>query len=796
MDRSEQLMVRVRRAAILAGAGAASIGVAALAGHATERPELSTWLLGRGSLAAGAAVGLVLVGLGICLVAPQWRRSWVRRSGLLPGIVATALGLVALFEEAFDADLVFDRPFEALQVLAEGRVPALTAGAFTLGATALVLLALGGRRRLLTAQGLALASLGTACVGLTAQLYGFDALRVGASPFSTVSLPGLVGMLAASLGLLLARPEVGALRLVVDPTAGGASIRRLLPVTAALVLTLGALRVWGEGRGFYAGALGSAIFAVSSVFLIGALILWNALRLRDAELSLLREQEIRNERQRQFRHAIVEAPIPIVMFADDGEVLQVSRMVEEITGHPMEDLPDLTAWSRLVAGGGRGEGRSLLTSLDDFREIEVRTAGGGRRIWRIRTSSLGLLPDDRNTFVTMGLDLTDIRRADEQKDEFLAVLGHELRNPLAALSSGLELQRHHDDLERRAGIHEMMGRQVRHLSRLLDDLLDVSRISRGKITLQPELVSLNQAVERVVEEHRGGPGAGEGPRITLVMPPREIPVFADPTRLHQILGNLLGNAVKYTPEDGRIWVAVERDEEGVAVRVRDSGLGMEQHEIDTVFEPFRQLGSSDGRQRGGLGLGLTLVRQLAGLHGGSVTGASRGRGHGSTFVLRLPVSEEELPAGRSAAAPAPEHISVPEGEGVPLRVLVVDDQREVADGFAELLSLSGYEVEAAYDGESALALHERSRPDVVFLDLDLPDMDGRTLARRIRERRQRQPLLVAVSGFGGERHFERSREAGIDRHLVKPVSMPQVMDLLRGAADPASASRDSAHVRA
>jgi PAS domain S-box-containing protein len=788
MSRSERLSQRVRLAAVLSGATAAVIGVVALLGRMLEMPELYTWLLGRGSLSSGAAVGLTLVGLGICLVAPDWKGPWVRRAGFVPGAVATALGLVALFEEAFDSDLVFDRPFETLQVLAEGRVPALTAGALTLGATALVLLALGGRLRLLIAQSLALVALGVACVGLTGQLYGLDALLTGTSPFSTVSLPGLVGMLAASLGLLLARPEVGALRLVVDPTAGGASLRRLLPFTVVLVLVLGALRVWGQGRGFYGGALGSAIFAVCTVFLIGALIVWNALRLRDAELSLLREQEIRNERQRQFRHAIVEAPIPILMFAENGEMLEVSRMVEEITGHPLEDVPDLAAWSRVIAGGVGGEGRSLLTSLDDFREIEVRTADGGRRIWRIRTSSLGLLPDNRNAFVTMGLDLTEIRRADEQKDEFLAVLGHELRNPLAALSSGLELQRRHDDPERRSAVNEMMGRQVRHLSRLLDDLLDVSRISRGKIALQPEVISLNQAVERVVEEHRGGPAGGGGPRISLVMPPRAVPVSADPTRLHQILGNLLGNAVKYTLADGRIWVTVERDQEGAVVRIRDSGVGMDQHEIDTIFEPFRQLGSSDGRQRGGLGLGLTLVRQLAGLHGGSVTGASRGRGQGSTFVLRLPVAEEEIQPGRALPELAPEPAATPAGQEIPLRVLVVDDQREVADGFAELLSLSGYEVEAAYDGESALELHDRSRPDVVFLDLDLPDIDGRTVARRIRERRQRQPLLVAVSGFGGERHFERSREAGIDRHLVKPVSMPQVMDLLRGAADAARAS--------
>jgi PAS domain S-box-containing protein len=784
MSRSDRLSQRVRRTAVLAGLLAALIGGAALAGWTLELPPgLRRWLAAREGLPAGPALGLLLLGIGIALAAPEWRRPWTRRTAILPALAALGLGLSGLVEAAAGVDLRLGGRFAAWQALAAGPMALWTAVELTLGALALALLALGRRREFLYAQVLSGAALGIASVGLTAHLYGLHALPLATSPITAMSLPTLAGLLAIGLGLLFARPEVGIMTLVVDSTAGGASVRRLLPITGALVVLLGALRVWGAGRGYFPGALGSAIVAVATVFLISALIIWNALRLRDAERSLLREQESRNERQRQFRQAIVEAPIPILMFAADGEVLEASRTVEEVTGYRPDEIPDLEAWGRLVAGddGGSQVARDLLAATDEFRETTVRTRGGETRTWRIRTSSLGLLTDHREAYVTMATDLTEIRLAEEQKDDFLAVLGHELRNPLAALATGLELQRLRDDPQRRKAIVGMMRRQVDHLARLLDDLLDISRISHGKIALRPEVVSLNDALERAVEEHRDVLPKHLGPRISLTMPPRAIPVSADPTRLHQILSNLLGNAVKYTPPDGRIWASLEREETEAVVRVRDTGIGLEQAEIDTIFEPFRQLGQKGAELRGGLGLGLTLVRQLAILHGGTVAAASRGPGRGSTFTLRLPAVAEELLA--AARREAGERRPVGETEaGGPLRVLVVDDQRELADGLAELLVLSGYETATAYGGLEALELARRKAPDVILLDLDLPDLDGFAVARRIRERQADQPLLVAISGFGGERHMERSREAGIDRHLVKPVDIEQVLELLRGVA--------------
>ncbi|HSL82138.1 MAG TPA: hybrid sensor histidine kinase/response regulator [Thermoanaerobaculia bacterium] len=680
MTRRNLLSQRVRSASVLAGLTAAAVGAVALGGWLLALPGLEAWRAQYVSLSAGAALGFLLLGLGIAVAAPSWRRRWLHRSALAPAMATLALGLVGLFEAATGVDLVLQGPLAPWRDLTVGHMPPLTAVALILAAVALASCAVGRGREILYAHLFGLVLLGIAGVGLTGHLYGLDAL-LAVSPAAAIPRPELVGLLAVGLGLLFARPEVGLMTLVVDPTAGGASVRRLLPVTFLLVVLLGALRVWGEGRGYFPGALGTALFAVSAAFLVGGLIVWNALRLREAELSLVREQEMR---------------------------------------------------------------------------------------------------------------LTEIREAEERKDEFLAVLGHELRNPLAALATGLELQRLHHDPERRRAIGDMMGRQVSHLGRLLDDLLDVSRISRGKIELRLQGLYLSRAVERAVEEHRDLLPEGERPRISLTTPPEPVPVVADPTRLHQILDNLLGNAVKYTPGDGRIWVSLDRQGYEAVVRVKDTGIGLDAHEIAAVFEPFRQLGQpgrDGGRRRGGLGLGLTLVRQLTALHGGSVTAESDGPGRGSTFTLRLPVAPEELLAEAGPEAAGEEAAPPPPGTAAPLRVLVVDDQREVADGLVELLGLSGYRAAAAYGGAEALTLAERERPHVVFLDLDLPDLDGRSVARRIRARgAEPTPLLVAVSGFGGERHFERSREAGIDRHLVKPVDFGKVLELLRGVSTTRAAS--------
>ena len=389
--------------------------------------------------------------------------------------------------------------------------------------------------------------------------------------------------------------------------------------------------------------------------------------------------------------------------------------------------------------------------------------------------------------VGIGVDVTERRRleetlreraeqlvdADRRKDEFLAMLAHELRNPLAPLKMSLELL--DIGVGERERFLEMADRQVRHLVRLVDDLLDVSRITRGKITLRREPVLLSAVVERAVEQARPQIDT-RGHTLTVSLPREEIRLHADLVRLVQVVGNLLSNAAKYTPPSGSIWVTAERLEEDVALRVRDTGVGMSPELVPRVFDLFVQGDSGIDRTRGGLGIGLTLVRALVELHGGRVAATSPGVGHGSEFVIRLPT----LP-GAVAAAESP--AERPSASGRRLRVLVVEDNHDAAESLSALLELWGHEVKIAYDGLAALRLAEASAPDVILSDIGLPGMDGYELARQLRARPMfGRVLLVALSGYGRDEDRRLAAEAGFDHHLVKPPDLDTLMRLIGNVA--------------
>ena len=381
-----------------------------------------------------------------------------------------------------------------------------------------------------------------------------------------------------------------------------------------------------------------------------------------------------------------------------------------------------------------------------------------------------------------------LRDSDRRKDEFLAMLAHELRNPLAPIRSSIEiLCREHaaegsdpqPDPGRTAGSArtfdgpghrigyalDVLRRQVGQMVRLVDDLLDAGRISRGKIELRREPVEVSSVVEHVVEAVRPL-SDGRDQDITVTLPGVPVVLDADPTRLAQIIGNLLNNASKFTERGGHLWLTVERDADsgGVIVRVRDTGIGIAADRLDRVFDMFAQGDASLDRSLGGLGIGLALVRVLTELHGGSVEARSGGAGQGSEFVVRLPIA-----AGR--AAPAPRPVEVSSAAPAPLRILIVDDNRDSAEMLAMLLKITGHETHTVHDGLAAVEAASRLDPDVVLLDLGLPGLDGYEAARRIREQqdRTRPPLLVALTGWGQDEARRRSEEAGFDAHLVKPV---------------------------
>jgi signal transduction histidine kinase len=366
--------------------------------------------------------------------------------------------------------------------------------------------------------------------------------------------------------------------------------------------------------------------------------------------------------------------------------------------------------------------------------------------------------------------LAELRDADRRKDEFLATLGHELRNPLSPLLTSLKLFKltapEDPNLSNLVGV---MQRQAGHLVRLVDDLLEMSRITRGLIAVQHEPVNLAEVVAAAVETSRPVIESSEH-RLTVDVPNEPIVVLGDYIRLTQVFANLLNNAAKYTDPGGDIRIAVERRPHTALVQVRDSGIGIDAEHLSTVFDMFTQVSRSDRRTQGGLGIGLTLVRSLVGLHGGSVVASSEGRGHGSTFEVSLPLHAARL--DRPPEDPVPRQFAA-------RRVLVVDDNHDAAETVQALLQTLGATVAAAESGHEALSLFETFSPDAVLLDIGMPGMDGYEVARRIRA----LPLgadtqLIALTGWGQEEDVRRCIEAGFNHHLVKPLDVEKLWDLI------------------
>jgi PAS domain S-box-containing protein len=380
--------------------------------------------------------------------------------------------------------------------------------------------------------------------------------------------------------------------------------------------------------------------------------------------------------------------------------------------------------------------------------------------------------------VVAAMDVTDRTNADRRKDEFLATLAHELRNPLAPIRTGLQvLARGPADASASIAIREMMERQLSQLVRLIDDLLDVSRISSGKLVLQRGRVDLRNAIELALEASSPFVEAGHH-ALRADWPEEAVWVNGDTSRLAQVVSNLINNAAKYTPDGGNIVLSLDREGDVALIRVSDNGAGIPPEMLTEVFEMFTQVNRTLDRAQGGLGIGLTLVRRLVELHGGRVSALSAGLGEGSSFTIRLPAIAAQSPrqagsAGESRTAPA----------GTPMRLLVVDDNRDGADSLSMLLSVEGYATQTAYTGAEALQLVQEFHPHVVFCDIGLPQMSGHEVARQLRANPANATMtLVALTGWGSAEDRRRSREAGFDHHLTKPVAAEAVERVLSGVA--------------
>jgi PAS domain S-box-containing protein len=375
-----------------------------------------------------------------------------------------------------------------------------------------------------------------------------------------------------------------------------------------------------------------------------------------------------------------------------------------------------------------------------------------------------------------------LRETERRKDEFLATLAHELRNPLAPIRNALQILKvPHLDAASAERSRDMIERQVQQLVRLVDDLLDVSRVMQGKLTLRKEPVELASIVSRAVETAQPLIQA-QGQDLAVSLPNESLKVEVDTVRLSQVVGNLLTNAAKYTNRNGRISLSAWREADEAVLLVKDTGIGIAPDMLPHVFELFVQADQSSTKSLGGLGIGLTLVKNLVELHGGTVTAHSAGLGTGCEFAVRLPVALQETK--ESAKTPPVSAPSLAPG----LRVLVVDDNRDAALSLAMLLRLLGHDVQTAHDGHEALQLLKGSVPDLVFLDIGMPEMDGYEVARRIRGTPGlSNVVLAALTGWGQQEDRRRSAEAGFDHHLIKPVEADILGNLLsRLAADKSS----------
>jgi len=420
-----------------------------------------------------------------------------------------------------------------------------------------------------------------------------------------------------------------------------------------------------------------------------------------------------------------------------------------------------------------------------FEDVGWRVRQDGSRFWaNVIITALRDETGKLRGFSKITRDLTERRELERvklqaeltadlsrRKDEFLAMLSHELRNPLAAMLNAvqlLNLQETRDPLQQQASA--VIERQVGRLARLVDDLLEASRVTTGRLQLQREHVDLRAVVEHAVETVQPLM-AQRRHELSVSMPSDAVWLFADATRMEQVLVNLLNNAAKYTNEGGRVGLLLERKGEEARLQVRDNGMGIAPDLLPSVFDLFTQGTRPLDRSQGGLGVGLTIVRRIVELHGGSVAAQSAGHGQGSQFVVRLPLSP-------SPAAPAELRRSAKQ-ESKRLEMLVVDDNHDAAFTTAQLLRHAGHEVRTAHSGLEALDAALAHRPDAILLDLGLPEIDGYEVARRLR----RQPgfedvILIAVSGYGQESDKQRSAEAGCDAHLVKPVEIGKIVAVL------------------
>lgn len=521
--------------------------------------------------------------------------------------------------------------------------------------------------------------------------------------------------------------------------------------------------------------------------LVGVVLVFRDVAVQRRAEHALRESEAR-------ARAVLDSALDCIITCDhSGTILEFNPAAERTFGYRREDMLGKEV-SAIVPSSHRArhqEGMARLARTGEARIVGQRLhmpalCADGREI-AVEMAITAIPVQGPPVFTAFLRDISArqamedelrnvaaaLAESDRRKTEFLAVLAHELRNPLAPLRNALELLKKTPELApHTADLRDMMERQVRLMVRLVDDLLDVSRISRDKIEFRPERTSLNGIVQDAVESS-GPQFTALNQELAVELPESDIYLDADAPRLTQVVGNLLNNAAKFTPPGGRVRLTVTGDRQAAVITVQDNGIGIPAQDCQRIFDLFAQLDTSLARNQSGLGIGLTLVKKLVEMHGGTVEAASGGPGQGATFTVRLPIG---LGVG---AVPANVERMAQNSAIAPRRILVVDDNVDSASSLATLLQLGGHDVRLAYDGIEALGIAVDFLPDVVLLDIGLPQLNGYEVAQRLRSQRPANHLLlVAITGWGSPDDRVRSEQAGFNAHLVKPVELEQLERLI------------------
>ncbi|MGE0161260.1 MAG: ATP-binding protein [Gemmatimonadales bacterium] len=821
-------------------------GLVSFAGWVLDVPRLTDWAGTGISIQPNTTIAATAVGAALIFLAFGYRRA-AAAAGSLAGLIgfATLLQHLTGIDFGIDRLLLFDRPWGSATTVTPGRMGPVGAVSWTVLCVGLWLAVAGPGLRAgvvaISILGMLLSSL--SLVGYVFGVQQFFALpRLTAIAFQTATM-----ILAASTSLLfIASYDPGSMATRRE-SAGSVLLRRMVLPVVLVPLLFGWLRLEGERAGLYDTAFGEAAFVIFMIAALLALLAVTARHIGRSDAALqdvahmqrllarIGELAAKIRDTGNLLEAISETVAKALgvsrcgfarMDLDAGEIV-VERDFNRRGASLAGVLPIAEYGTHLMEDGRAGRPTVVRdvkrsTEVSDelktrYEDVQIRAhvnvplhrdgrwvanfwvahheprhwtahevellAAVADRVWLVIEKARAV-EEQRVTLQALAEREAALREADRRKNEFLATLAHELRNPLAPVVTALDLIKSaKGDLALIERCRVMMERQLGHTVRLVDDLLDVSRLSRDSIELRLERVDLETIVESAMEAVR--PLAHEtGHEIDVSLPDDPVHLQADPVRLAQVLTNLLTNACKYTPPGGRIELDAARQDGEVVIRVTDTGIGMPPEKIPSAFEMFSQVADPVAQVPGGLGIGLSLVKSLVEKHGGTVGATSEGPGRGTQFVARLPLLVETTPAHAALSDGA---VTEPSAAVATGRVLVVDDNVDAATTLAAMLALSGYETEVTHDGTSAVAKAARYAPSVILLDIGLPDMDGYEVCRAIRGQPYGHDMrIVAVTGWGSAEDRERSAEAGFDAHLVKPVSPTIVLQTLGGLLGAAS----------